>query len=116
MATSRDRRQFARRPFRARVTVSLPTPPILVEANVLDISLGGVRLICAEPLFGGQDALMTFRVRTRGGVQTEQTSGRVVHSRMDDDVWVVGLKFNEVLTAESTPILARAATGRRTNP
>ena len=116
MATSRDRRQFARRSFRARVTVNPPVPHASVEANVLDISLSGVRLICAEPLFVGQDVLLTFRVRTRRGVQTEQASGRVIHSRMDDDAWVVGLKFNEVLTARSTPVLARAATGRRRKP
>ena len=41
MDTSRDRRQYARRPFRARVTVSLPTPQVSVEGNVLDISLNG---------------------------------------------------------------------------
>lgn len=113
MDTSRDRRQYARRPFRARVTVSLPTPQVSVEGNVLDISLNGVRLICAEPLSAGEDVLVTFRMRTRKGVQTEEVSSRVIHSRMDDDVWVIGLHFNKVLTPESTPTLARAATGRR---
>jgi len=116
MDTSRDRRQYARRPFRARVTVSLPTPQVSVEANVFDISLNGVRLICAEPLSAGNDVLLTFRMRTRKGVQTEEVSGCVVHSRMDDDVWVIGLQFNQVLAPESTPILARAAAGRRGQP
>jgi hypothetical protein len=113
MDTSRDRRQYARRPFRARVTVDLPTPPASIEANVFDISRNGVRLICAEPVSAGADVLLRFRVRTRKGVQTEEVSARVIHSRMDDDVWVIGLQFNQVLTPERTPILARAASGRR---
>ena len=54
---------------------------------------------------------MTFRVRTRRGVQTELASGRVIHSRMDDDAWVVGLEFNEVLTARSTPVLCTRRNG-----
>jgi PilZ domain len=113
MDTSRDRRKFARRPFRARVTVSLPSPQISVEAHVLDISLNGVRLICADPLCEGQDAVLTFRIRTRKRLQIEEVAGRVVHARMDDDAWVVGLKFDQVLTPESTPLLAEGAMSRR---
>jgi hypothetical protein len=115
MNTSLNRRQFARRPFRARVIVSVPAHQVSVEANVLDISLNGVRLICAEPVSEGDDTLLTFRTRTRGGVQIEEVSGRVMHARMDDDAWVIGLRFNQVLTPERTPLLARAATSRRTH-
>ena len=112
MSTSQERRQFGRAPFHARVTVSLPTRQASVEANVLDISLGGVSLICWERVSDGEDALLTFQIRTRTAKQTEEVWSRVIHVRMDDDVWVVGLKFNKVLDRQSTPLLAHAATRR----
>jgi hypothetical protein len=112
MKASQERRQFERVPFRTRVTVSLRTRQALVKANVLDISLNGVRLICAEPVSEGENVLLAFRMRTRTGVQIEQVWSRVIHARMDDDVWVVGLKFNEVLDEQNTPLLAQAAARR----
>ena len=114
MDTSKDSRQLGRRPFRACVTVNLPISQAMVKANVLDISHDGVRLICAEPVSESEDALLTFRMRTRLGVQTEAVSGRVIQTRMDDDAWVVGFKFKHVLSQESTPLLARAATRQDT--
>jgi hypothetical protein len=35
---------------------------------------------------------------------------------MDDDAWVVGLKFDQVLSPESTPLLAQGAMSRRKRP
>jgi PilZ domain len=116
MATSQERRQFGRAPFQARVTVSLPTRQASVEANVLDISLAGVSLICSEPASEGEDASLTFQIWTCLAVQTEEVWSRVVRARMDDDVWVVGLKFNKVLDRQTTPLLARAATRRNASP
>ncbi len=116
MDTSQNRRQFGRGPFRASVKMSLPTRQAVVMANVLDISRDGVRVICAEPLSEGEDVLLTFQIKTRRGVQNEEVSGHVIHTRMDDDAWVVGLKFNQVLDRQSTPLLAQAATSRDTLP
>jgi hypothetical protein len=116
MGTSQDRRQFGRVPFRARVRVTLPARQASVKANVLDISVSGVRLICAEPVSKGEDALLVFRMRRRTGIQIEEVWSRVVHARMDDDAWVVGLKFNQVLDPQRTPLLAQAATRRDTRP
>jgi hypothetical protein len=82
----------------------------LVKANVLDISLSGVRLICAEPVSAGEIVLLEFRMGARTGVQIEQLWSRVIHVRMDDDAWVVGLKFNQVLDRQTTPLLTQAAT------
>jgi hypothetical protein len=110
MDTSLDRRQFGRQAFQARVTISLPTPQAAVEANVLDISPDGVRLICAEPISQGEDALLTFEIETPTGVQIEEVPGHVIHVSMDDDAWVVGVKFNQPLDRQSTPLLAQAAT------
>jgi PilZ domain len=94
MDTSQERRQFGRLPFRVRLKVSLPTGQASIEANVLDISLDGASLICSEPLSEGDDVLLTYQVKCRKGAQTEAVASRVIHARMDDDAWVVGLKFN----------------------
>jgi hypothetical protein len=110
MDTSPDRRQFERRPFQACVTISLPTPQAAVKAHALGISPDGVRLICADHVSEGADALLIFRMRTRRGVQIEEVPGRVIHVHMDDDAWVVEVKFNQVLDRQSTPLLAQAAT------
>jgi hypothetical protein len=116
METFQERPRFGRRPFRTRVTLSLPTSEAPVKANTLDISRGGVGLICSEPVPVGELALLTFHIRTRTGVQIEQVSGRVAQARMDDDVWLVGLEFTEVLDRQRTPLLARAAARRDTQP
>jgi PilZ domain len=105
MGPSQERRQCGRVPFRTRVTVSLRTSQALVKANVLDISLNGVRLICAEPVTEGENALLEFRLKSGTGVQIEQLWSRVIHVRMDDDAWVVGLKFKQVLDRQTTPLL-----------
>lgn len=116
METSHDRRRFGRRPFRARVTISLPTRQVVLQANVLEISQNGVRVLCAEPVSEGADALLTFRIRSGRREQTEQVSGRVIHARMDDDAWVVGFQFTEALAPERTPLLAQAAASRDMPP
>jgi hypothetical protein len=112
MDTSPDRRQFEREPFQARVTICLPTSQAAVKAYALDISSDGARLICAKPVAEGEDALLIFRMRTRTEVQIEEVPGRVIHVHMDDDAWVVGVKFNQRLDRQSTPLLAQAATSR----
>jgi hypothetical protein len=116
MAGSEERRGSTRVPFPTSVTVSLPTRQALVTANALDISLDGIRVISPEPLFLGEDALLTFQITSRSGVQVEEVWGRVVHARMDDDAWVVGLIFNRVLDQRRTPLLARAAANPDTQP
>jgi PilZ domain len=87
-----------------------------MTANVLDFSLDGICVISSEPLFQGEHALLTFQITSRSGVQLEEVWGLVIHSRMDDDAWVVGLKFNEVLDQRRTPPLARAAANPDTQP
>jgi hypothetical protein len=112
MDTSQDRRQFGRRPFQARVTISLPAHQVSVEANVLDISPDGVRLICAEPVSRSEDVVITFEIKCHTRVQIEEIPGCVIHVRMDDDVWVIGVKFKQALDRRSTPLLAQAVTSR----
>lgn len=110
MDTPGERRQCSRVPFATRVTVTLPTHPASVPANLLDISIDGVRLICSEPVSEGENALLPFQLTSHIGVETEeQILSHVVHSRMDDDTWVVRLKFNEALDRQTTPLLVEAA-------
>jgi hypothetical protein len=86
-----------------------------VTANVLDNNLDIVHLFCAEPVSGIEDAWLTLQLACSIGVQIEEEVwSRVIDARMDDDAWVVGLKFNEVLDRQSTPLLAQAATSRDT--
>jgi len=112
MDAFQERRQFGRAPNRARVTVSLPTRQVSLEATLLDISFEGVRLICAEPVFENEGALLVFQTKSQMGVKTEEVWSRVIHARVDDDVWVLGLKFSELLDRQKTPSLARAAERR----
>jgi hypothetical protein len=116
MARSQERRRFTRVPFPTSVTVSLPTRQALVTANALDISLDCICVISSEPIFQGEDALLTFQITSRSGVQVEEVWGRVIHARMDDDAWMVGLKFNQVLDQRRTPLLAQAAMNPDTQP
>jgi hypothetical protein len=87
-----------------------------VKANVLDISLNGVCLICSELVSKGENALLAFQIKSHMGIQIEQVWSRVIYARMDDDAWVVGLKFNVVLDWLSTPLLAQAAARRDMQP
>jgi PilZ domain len=96
--------------------IMLPTQEAPLEAYVLDISLGGVRLICSEPLSQGADALLSFRITTRKSLRIEEVFGRVVHIQVDDDAWVMGLKFDQALDGRRTPLLAQAAAKQSRRP
>ena len=96
-------------PVQARVILRLVTPEISVEANALDISASGVCVICSEPLAVGENAFVAFQFRNRTEVQFEEVRGRVISMRMDDDVWVLRLEFDEILDWQKTPLLACAS-------
>jgi hypothetical protein len=109
MDTIEERHRLTPAPFQARVIVTPQTQGASAEANTLDISPAGVHLICSEPLVAGEDALLTFEIKIREEVLTEEVWGRALHVQMDDDVWVVGLEFTQVLDRQKTPQLAEAA-------
>jgi hypothetical protein len=108
MGVSYERRQFRRVPFRAQVRVKLSARGVSVTANVLDISLGGIRVLCPEPILMGEEVVLVFPFRNHLGVQAEKVSGHAIHVRMDDDAWVIGLEFDRILNPHSTSLLARA--------
>jgi hypothetical protein len=90
-----QRQRFRLARFQARVFVILATSQTRVEANILDISAGGARLICSEPLPVGEEVLLVFEVTARNKVQTEEVRGRVFRAQMDDDVWVVEFELTD---------------------
>ena len=61
-AADRDRRGHPRLPFAAEVTLTplAGGPPI--EARAIEISLSGVRLVCATPVPVEQRITLTFRL------------------------------------------------------
>ncbi len=85
MFSPEERRRYERLMSRARVVISPRTQHAPVEGNALDISAGGVGVICAELLAVGEDALLTFHISAPDGVQTEEVRGRVVRTLWDDE-------------------------------
>jgi PilZ domain len=107
MPTPQHGRRFERAPFFVEVTLALPQGGHLVEARSVDISLGGVGLICPVPLAVGSVITLTFSVRGRTGAVEECVVGRVASLRYDDDASLVGVEFVEPLKRESAPTLVR---------
>jgi hypothetical protein len=64
----------------------------------------------------GEAVLLAFQIGTSDEAQFEEVWGHVKRVRMDDDVWIVGLEFHEVLDRQRTPLLADAATRPMTEP
>jgi PilZ domain len=110
MDASQERRQFRREPFHSNVQVIVESSGLHAVGNALDISPGGFRLHCSEPLPVGEVASLKFQIKTGRKVRTEETRGRVRRVQMDDDVWVIGLEFIAVLDRRKTPLLIHAAT------
>jgi c-di-GMP-binding flagellar brake protein YcgR len=108
------RRQFRRVPFRAQVTVNLSPHLASVEANVLDISLGGIRLLSSEPISKDMGIVLAFQFRNHLDAKSERISGHVIHVRMDDDAWEVGVQFDHALDPQSTPLLTQAVARKTT--
>ena len=99
-------------PFHSNVHVIMESSGLHAEANALDISPGGVRLLCWEPLPVGEVALLKFQIKTRRKVRIEEARGRVRRVQMDDDVWVIGLEFTAMLDSRTTPLLVHATMKR----
>jgi hypothetical protein len=102
------RRLFERVPFCVRVTLASMPGASTLEAQSIDASLGGVGLICTEPVPIGQAVTLTFHFATQSGEAAEAVRGHVTSVRCDDDAAVVGIKFTPPLDRRTTPLLCRA--------
>jgi hypothetical protein len=113
MGASGDKRQFPRVPFFVPLELSSAALEAPIEANGLDVSLSGVRLICCEPVPVGEEVRLTLRLKQGRKLRVEDVRGRVVRVQGDDDVWIVGIEFSEVLSARKTPLWHAAVTDRK---
>jgi hypothetical protein len=106
------RRRFGQEPLHTRVFVSLPAQEALVEGIILDMDTCGLRLICPEPLTMDAELLLVFQVTTRNEIRADSLFARVMRTQMDDDVWVVQLKFHKVLDRQRMSQLVPASARR----
>ena len=109
MPVDSTRRRFERVPFFTNVTLS-PSQGLPLEGRTIDISFGGVRVVCPKPLPVGQLVTITFHLTTPSGMaaKTEQVIGRIVNLQVDVDATAMGLEFVAPLNEKSTPLLVRA--------
>jgi c-di-GMP-binding flagellar brake protein YcgR len=104
-----ERRSFVRVPFHKAVTVYEPPKGPRVEARTLDVSLGGVGLMCREALPRGRAVVVVFILNDpRLGAREEHVPGKVVHLAADVDSNRLGVEFDEPVRASAFPALARA--------
>jgi hypothetical protein len=102
------KRRFERGPFIAHVTVASTLEASTQEAQSIDVSLGGVSLICTEPLEIGLCITLTFHLATQSGMVAEEVCGRVMSARFDDDVAVLGIEFTSPLDHRTAPEFCRS--------
>jgi hypothetical protein len=102
------RRCSERGPFNAHVTLVSTLEASTQEARSIDVSLGGVSLICTEPLEVGQCITLIFHLATQSGMVAEEVCGRVMSARFDDDVAVLGIEFTSPLDRRTAPEFCRA--------
>jgi len=104
MRTPEDNRRFERMPFYSQVTVDLSGGDVRLEARSANISLGGVGLICPTALPVGEHVTLTFHLTSSAGPVAERVTGRVVSSRFDDGVALIGVEFDAVLGHEAAAL------------
>jgi hypothetical protein len=108
MLATQHRRAFERVPFFADVLLTSPVGGHSVAARSVDISLGGVGLICPGALTPGEPVVLTFRLPTGTGVVAEERLlGRVAHVRSDEAGQVLVVEFSAPLSRHSAPLLTR---------
>jgi c-di-GMP-binding flagellar brake protein YcgR len=103
-----SRRRYERMPFSARVILVSSFLDVPLEARSLDISPGGVALLCDQPSPTGQVVSMTFHIESPSGMIRETVSGRITNIRLDDDAAILGVEFLPTLDRRSGPGLMRA--------
>ena len=101
-----ERRRFVRMPLHVPVRVDVVGGDLRLDANSVDISLGGVGLVGPRAPAVGATVRLAFRLAQGPGTHVEEVVvGRVVNLR-DIGAAAFGVEFQHVLD-ESTPALYR---------
>jgi hypothetical protein len=107
MNSTQNQRVYQRASFLCRVTLSTGEGAA-IEANSVDISLGGVGLVSPRLVPTGRAVTLEFHLRNKAGEPViDKVGGRVVHVRSDIDGHVLGIEFHEPLRRLHNPDLAR---------
>jgi hypothetical protein len=109
-------RRFERILFSARVTLISSFSDIPLEARSLEISPGGVALLCDQPSPTGHVVSMTFHLQSPSGITLETVSGRVANIQFDDDATILGVEFLPALDRRTGPGLMRVIESLGTVP
>jgi len=102
-------RRFIRVPFFTKVVVLPQAATASVEARSIDISLGGMGLVCQSALPIGQSVSLTFYLTTTTGeVPQGPVPGRVTGVRFENNTSILGVEFDHTLERRLVPELVRA--------
>lgn len=105
-----EQRSHKRIPLIARVMllVGEGEHSVVMRGMVADISLGGAGLYLVQPLEVG--ATVTAEIRfliIGGGIKTEHVRGTVIYSHYIEDIYYVGIQFDQALNPQRNPALYR---------
>ena len=108
MGVGAEKRAYQRVAFLCRVDIATEDGAT-IEANSVDISLGGVGVASPRFVASGRDVTLAFHLRDRhGDPAIEHVAGRVAVARADIDGHLLGVEFRAPLHRTSNPLLNRA--------
>ncbi len=108
MSGRAEQRTYQRVGFLCRVDLATDDGAT-IEANTVDISLGGVGVASPRFVAEGRDVTLAFHLRDRQGAPAvERVAARVARARSDLDGHLLGVEFLAPLQRSSNPLLTRA--------
>lgn len=103
-----EKRRYERVDFFCRVLLAIQPDGPTVEANTLDVSLGGVGVMTGSVFEKGQLVTISFFLKDRSQKDiTDNVMGRVANVRADYDITRVGVEFLEPLRESEHPVLVK---------
>jgi hypothetical protein len=80
--------------------------PVVRQGMVSEVSFGGIGLYLVRPLEVGVKVNLEIRFMAGGGaIRTVTVKGTTVYCKFMDDIYYVGVKFNEELNPKLHPNL-----------
>src|SRR6185312_9963496 len=103
-----EKRTYQRVNFLCRVDIATDDGAT-IEANTVDVSLGGVGVASPRFVAEGLAVTLAFHLRDKQGAPAiERVAARVAHARADSDGLTLGVEFLAPLQRSSHPLLTRA--------